>query len=391
MTIRTKHRNLIEDMIRREEELVTPFGCRSSDSRGREVEESPHWLRTEFQRDRDRIIHCNAFRKLEYKTQVYVTHTGDMFRTRLTHTLEVAQIARTMAMALRINPDLTEAIALGHDLGHTPFGHAGETVMNELLAGSGGFEHNDQSLRVVELLEQRFHDRPGLNLTFEVRAGIACHSTAYDKPSINAYNEDGSAPYLEAQLVDLSDQIAFNSHDIDDALSMGILKEDQLSDVPWVWELWESARGKIPEHCRDSFGRYRALGMLIDCMVDDVLETALSNLDACGELNSPDDIRNLKKPVVNFSEGMSRKQQELRDFLMEAVYSHPITLRMTRKAARFLKDLFELYKQNPELLPFDMQNRIEEWGLDRALTDYISSMTDRHCIKEYISHFRPTT
>jgi len=389
--MRTRHPNLTDNMTRREEELVAPFGCRSTASRGREVEESPHWLRTEYQRDRDRIIHCNAFRKLEYKTQVYVTHSGDMFRTRLTHTLEVTQIARTMAMALRVNPDLTEAIALGHDLGHTPFGHAGETVMNELLAESGGFEHNDQSLRVVELLEERFHDRPGLNLTFEVRAGIACHSTAYDKPSINKYNEDGSAPYLEAQLVDLADQIAFNSHDIDDALSMGILNEEQLSDVPWVWELWESARGQIPKCSRESFGRFRGLGMLIDCMVDDVLETTLFNMEACDEPKSPDEIRKLKQPLVNFSRDMAKKQQELREFLMASVYQHPLTLRMTRKAARFLKDLFELYQQNPELLPNEQQKRIDDQGLDRVLTDYLSSMTDRRCIDEYVSHFRPTT
>ena len=381
--------NLRQELESRESTLLAPYACRSAESRGRTVPEKRDWLRTEFQRDRDRIIHCEAFRKLEYKTQVYVTHEGDYFRTRLTHTMEVAQVARTMATALGLNADLTEAIALAHDLGHTPFGHAGEHVMNQLLAEEGGYEHNAQSLRVVEVLEERFHDRPGLNLTWEVRAGIASHATAYDIPGENQYVEPGKSPTLESQLVDLADQVAYNSHDIDDALTMGLLTEEQLRDVPWVWEIWSEARGRLPELSRAAYGRYRALGKLLDSMVEDVLETSSAAIAASG-VDSPMAVIGLGRPLIAFSPAMEKRQEDLRAFLMASVYRHPITMRMTHKAATFFGRLFQLYKDHPELLPIEDQRRIGAWGLTRVLIDYMSGMTDRFCIEEYMNHFEPT-
>ena len=305
-----------------EREQLAPYAVRSCDTRGRVVPERPARLRTEFQRDRDRIIHCSAFRKLEYKTQVYVTQEGDFFRTRLTHTLEVAQIARTLARSLGLNADLTEAIALAHDLGHTPFGHTGERVLNELLADRGGFEHNAQSLRVVEVLEDRFHDRPGLNLTWEVRAGIASHATAYDVPGKHEYDSH-LYPSLEAQLANLCDEIAYNHHDLDDAIGMGLLHTEQLRDVPWLWDLWEEERRRLPVMIDPRYVRYRALGALMDAMVDDVMDTTIRRLEERG-IDSPEAVRHAGEPLVTFSDAMARQQAELRDFLMAQVYRHPV-------------------------------------------------------------------
>jgi dGTPase len=381
---------------RLERATLAPYAAKSADSRGRDAAESPARLRTEFQRDRDRIIHSHAFRCLEYKTQVYVTHEGDYFRTRLTHSMEVAQIARTLARALGLNGDLTEAIALAHDLGHTPFGHTGERVLNELLAGCGGFEHNAQSLRVVELLEERFHDRPGLNLTWEVRAGLAHHATAYDAPPANGPQsgdvedrfESRFRPMLEAQLANLCDEIAYNHHDLDDALGMRLLEVDQLRQVPWLWELWEATRRRLPEAIDPIHLRYRALGALMDAMVDDVVDTSVGRL-AAATADSPDAARRHPSMLIGFSEAMAARQGELRAFLMAQVYRHPATLRMQEKAARFFRRLFDLYKSDPRMLPRRQQQRIEAWGLDRVLADYLSGMTDRHCLEEYRSHFDP--
>jgi dGTPase len=377
-------REAIEALERR---TLAPYAVCSADSRGRDVSERPARLRTEFQRDRDRIIHSHAFRKLEYKTQVYVTHAGDVFRTRLTHTLEVAQIARTLARALGLNADLTEAIALAHDLGHTPFGHTGERVLNELLVDHGGFEHNAQSLRVVELLEERFHDRPGLNLTLEVRAGIAKHLTPYDHPVGDRFADDGR-PSLEAQLANLSDEIAYNHHDLDDAVGMGLLDVEQLHDVPWVWETWENERRRLPDGTVARHVRNRALGAMLDAVVDDVVDTADRRIRERG-IDSPRAVADCPEPIVGYSPAVAERQARLREFLMDQVYQHPITLRMQEKAARFLRGLFDLYLAHPRMLPRAQQQRIEQWGLHRVLTDYLSGMTDRNCLEEYRSHFDP--
>ena len=367
----------------REDAQLAPWAARSSRTRGRTVPERPDPLRTEYQRDRDRILHCAAFRRLEYKTQVFVTHEGDLFRTRLTHTLEAAQIARTLARSLGLNGDLTEAIALAHDLGHTPFGHIGERVLAELLAEEGGFEHNAQSLRVVELLEERFHDRPGLNLTWEVRAGIARHSRS-PHPDVRRYFEPGTMPSLEAQAVDLADEIAYNHHDLDDAMSMGLLGVEMLAEVDWLAEAWERARlpeGSDPRHLKN-----RWLGALIDMMVHDALETTAAAIEREG-IDSTEEAAGLTKVMVGFSPAMRERQDALRGFLARHVYRHPRTLQMQNKAARFFRRLYELYMTEPELLPLALQARLAEWGVRRVLADHLSGLTDRQCMEEYRSHF----
>ncbi|MEN6625563.1 MAG: deoxyguanosinetriphosphate triphosphohydrolase [Candidatus Sumerlaeia bacterium] len=366
-----------------EDFTLAPYAIRAGRSHGRDVEEQPAAMRTEFQRDRDRILHCAAFRRLEYKTQVFVTHEGDYFRTRLTHTLEVAQIARSIARTLGLNSDLIEAISLAHDLGHTPFGHTGESVLNELLAGEGGFEHNAQSLRVVEVLEERFCDRPGLNLTWEVREGIARHSKS-NTPAVTRY-VNGNQPSLEAQVADLADEIAYNHHDLDDALGMGLLPVDALRDVGWLWEIWRTEAERFP----DSSPRHRQnrfLGALIETMIDDTIEATADELNRNG-IDSPEAVLAFPRRLAVFSPAVRVHQDGLRKFLLERVYHHPRTLKMQYKAAGFFKKLFELYREQPDLLPVECQAMIGKWGLMRVLTDYLSGMTDRMCMEQYKEHF----
>lgn len=382
------HLTLRDDLEAREDSALAPYAQRSRATAGREAPEAPDLLRTEYQRDRDRILHCTAFRRLEYKTQVYVTHEGDFFRTRLTHTLEVAQIATTLARGLGLNPELTEAIALAHDLGHTPFGHTGEAVLNELLGDDEGFEHNAQSLRLVELLEERYHDRPGLNLTWEVRAGIAAHSRATQRPEVARYN-DAPQALLEAQLVDLADEIAYNHHDIDDAVGMGLLTLEDLREVTWLWDLWQAEWTKFPDDLAPEHRKGRALAALMDGMVFDVLQHVAGELARHG-IDSPQAVRRHPTRLISFSPAMAPGQQELRAFLRQRVYRHPLTLRMQTKAGEFFRKLFIWFYEHPELLPLALQPRIEQWGLKRVLVDYLSSMTDRHCLETYVAHFEPT-
>lgn len=375
------------DLEAQEAAVLAPYASRSAGTRGRAVTESVGDLRTEYQRDRDRIVHCEAFRKLEYKTQVYVTHEGDFFRTRLTHTIEVAQIARTMARALGANPDLTEAIALAHDLGHTPFGHMGERVLQELLKDDGGFEHNEQSLRVVEELEDRFHDRPGLNLTWEVREGIAHHATAYDQPRKGAFHEGRRQPSLEAQLVDMADTIAYNHHDLDDALSMGLIEVEELRELDWVWEIWRETEGRLPDGSRHV--HYRALGALIEQMVHDVVHYTHAELERHA-IRSPEHVRAHGRRLAAYSPAMREQMDRMCTFMMSHAYRHPTTLRQQTKAGAFFRRLFELYRDNPEMLPRRHHARIAERGLLRVVTDYMSGLTDRACLEEYMNHFEPT-
>lgn len=372
---------------RNEFERLAPYAVKSAQTRGREAPETPDRLRTEFQRDRDRILHCAAFRKLEYKTQVYVTHEGDYFRTRLTHTLEAAQIARTLARGLSLNPDLTEAIALAHDLGHTPFGHIGETVLATLLKDHGGFEHNAQSLRVVEVLEDRFQDRPGLNLTWEVREGIAHHSSATHLPEVSRF-VGVNPPSLEAQIVDLADEIAYINHDLDDALNMGLLRVEQLRELPWLWTIWERALASRPGS-EATHAKFRLLGALMDLLVNDLLDFTDHRLGELGT-DSPEAVRACGERLAGFSPIVGEQKAALRKFLFIHVYRHPTTMRMQGKAARFLESLFRLYQREPELLPEALQAKVARWGLERVITDYLSGMTDRHCLEDYIAHFEPT-
>jgi dGTPase len=376
------------DLERLEFETLASYAVKSAQTRGRDYPIEPDEFRTEFQRDRDRIIHSTAFRKLEYKTQVYMVHYGDYFRTRLTHTMEVAQIARTLARNLRLNPDLTEAIALAHDLGHTPFGHSGEIALKRLLKDQGGFEHNEQGLRVVEYLEERYPDVPGLNLTWEVREGIIKHDTEYDSPSVPERFRPEWAPTLESQVCDVADEIAYNNHDIDDALKMGLISIKDLREVEWVWEIFESARKDLPEDIPEKFIKYRAIGTLIDMQVADTLRTTEENLRKYN-IVSVEDVRKCQHRIVTMSDDMLARNRLLKNFLMRRVYRHPYVVRMATKAERFIERMFRLYVETPEQLPLKYQARIERDGLIRVVVDYLSGMTDRYLLDEYIKAFEP--
>lgn len=377
-----------DDIEKRESRILAPYAFKSADTRGRDYPVSPDILRTEFQRDRDRIIHSTAFRRLEYKTQVFVIHEGDYFRTRLTHTMEVAQIARTLARNLRLNVDLTEAIALAHDIGHTPFGHSGERVLRQFMKSDGGFEHNEQGLRVVEYLEERYQDIPGLNLTFEVREGIIKHSTSYDEPRIEERFEPHKSPTLEAQLVDLADEIAYNNHDLDDALAMELIDEQDLQAVPWCWEEFQIARKHLKDNPKDKFVKYRTIGTIINMQVMDAIQQTQQNIIQYN-IKTPEDIRALGKKIARFSPEMVERNKQLKNFLMKNVYNHPRTIKMVTKAERFVSELFASYLEVPQQLPRKYQERIEKEGEKRVICDYISGMTDRYLLEEYIKLFDP--
>lgn len=377
-----------DDLEQLEEQTLAPYAMLSSKTRGRQYPISPDEFRTEFQRDRDRIIHSAAFRKLEYKTQVFVIHEGDYFRTRLTHTMEVVQIAQSLARNLRLNVDLTEAIALAHDIGHTPFGHSGERALRRLMEDEGGFEHNEQGLRVVELLEERYPDIPGLNLTWEVREGIIKHATDYDTPRIEERFEPHKAPTLEAQIVDLADEIAYNNHDLDDALKMGLIEEEDLKSVPWCWEVFQEARASMKHSARDKFVKYRAISTVIHMQVTDVLQQTQTNIEKYN-IRSVEDVRNLGKKIAQFSPEMKEKNRQLKEFLMANVYRHPRTIKMVTKAEKFVERLFLSYLEVPEQLPRKYQERLKRESKKRVICDYISGMTDRYLLEEYIKTFEP--
>lgn len=371
-----------------EREMLSPYAMKSNETRGRDYPISQDSMRTEYQRDRDRIIHSTAFRKLEYKTQVFVIHEGDYYRTRLTHTIEVAQIARSMARNLRLNIDLAEAIALAHDLGHTPFGHSGERALNQLVAEEGGFEHNEQGLRVVEYLEERYGDVKGLNLTWEVREGIIKHATSYDAPHIDVRFRPKYAPTLEAQIVDIADEIAYNNHDLDDALKLGLIEEEDLEAVDWCWEIFSAARKEWPRTIRDKFVKYRAIGKIIDLQVVDALQQTEKNI-AMNKICSAEDVQNLSHKIASFSCEMIEKNQALKEFLMKNVYRHPHSVRMATKAEKFIQQLFMSYVETPQQLPTKYQDRIAIDGVKRVICDYISGMTDRYLLEEYAKAFEP--
>lgn len=374
--------------IEREEELkLAPYAMRSKDSRGRRYQEEEHPYRSVYQRDRDRIIHSTAFRRLEYKTQVFVNHEGDYYRTRLTHTLEVAQIAKSIARTLRLNEDLVEAIALAHDLGHTPFGHSGEEVLHELMKDHGGFDHNLQGLRVVDLLEKRYPNFKGLNLTWEVREGIVKHTTRLELLEQVKELEPDKFPILETQVVDIADEIAYDNHDLDDGLTSGLIEEERLKDV----ELWQDAdkdlRSKYP-NLDSEIRKYQIINLLINLQISDLLTESEKRLK---EFNivSPEQVRRKNEKIISFSLRMSEKRTPLREFLLENLYQHYRVIRMSNKARRFLQELFRVYLANPEQLPPSSQRRIKEEGAHRTICDYIAGMTDRYALDEYKKLFDP--
>jgi dGTPase len=364
--------------------ILAPYACKSAESRGREYPEKEHAYRTAFQRDRDRIIHSSAFRRLEYKTQVFIYHEGDHYRTRLTHTLEGSQIARTMARALRLNEELAEAIMLAHDLGHTPFGHSGQDVMNHLMSEHGGFEHNRQSLRIVCLLEKRYPKFPGLNLTYEVREGIAKHATSYDLPQVK-FGRSGQ-PSLEGQIADVADEIAYNSHDLDDGLYSGLINVEQLKSVT----LWKEYYEKTRSDCATDENVHvrQTIKAILNALVTDLVRTTGSNIEEMGIRNFQD-VRNANRKCVGFSKEMEQASKELKTFLYENLYKHFRVERMAEKAKNIIEGLFRAYCKNPKILPLDISQKIGETPVDRVVCDYIAGMTDRFALEEHARLFDP--
>ncbi|GFO69310.1 deoxyguanosinetriphosphate triphosphohydrolase-like protein [Geomonas limicola] len=364
------------------------YAARSDSSRGRKYQEEFRDNRPAFERDRDRIIHCAAFRRLEYKTQVFVNHEGDYYRTRLTHSLEVAQIGKGIARRLGLNEELTETLALAHDLGHTPFGHTGEEVLNRLMEGFGGFEHNLQSLRVVDELEERYPNFNGLNLSWEVREGIAKHSTPYDLPT-TAFAEflPGVVPSIEAQLINLADEIAYNNHDIDDGLKSGYINLAQLRSVELWEEVHEGILRKYPGIDPDR-AVCQTVSALIGVLITDLVVTTAANLESLN-IETQEDLRRVNLPVVAFSPEMARRNAQLKRFLFQNLYRHYKVERMRVKAERYLAELFDVYVKHPTLLPLKHQMKMEREGRERVICDYIAGMTDRFALDEFKKLFEP--
>jgi dGTPase len=360
---------------------LAPYAI-SMSARGRRYTEPPPEGRSEFQRDRDRIIHSGAFRRLEYKTQVFVNHEGDLFRTRLTHSIEVAQIARSISRRLALNEDLVEAISLAHDLGHTPFGHAGQEALNDCMNEHGGFEHNLQSLRVVEVLEERYASFDGLNLCFETREGILKHCTPQNALQLGEVGErflNGQRPSLEAQIANLADEIAYNNHDVDDGLRSGLLTLEQLASV----RLFKQHLQEVRSHHPDLAERrvvHETVRRMINTLVTDLIAQTQLNIKMHAP-KSPDDVR-AAPPLVAFSTEMHELNRELKTFLRNNLYRHYLVMRMTSKARRVIDDLFGAFINDPRLLPPQF-NPATPSCRARSVADYIAGMTDRYAIREH--------
>jgi dGTPase len=368
-----------------EDQSLAPYGIRSKDTKGRCYPEEEPEYRTAFQRDRDRILHTTAFRRLEYKTQVFINYEGDYYRTRLTHTLEVAQIGRTIARALGANPELTEAICLAHDMGHPPFGHNGEITLAHLMQDHGGFDHNKQSLRIVTKLEQRYEDFPGLNLTWELREGIVKHESEYDISDARNYDPDLRG-HLEAQITNAADELSYTAHDLDDGLRSGMIDCSMLEGIT-LWEILVESVG-WRGHELDDLSRHRMIRNLIDMEVTDLIHTTDQHLRESG-VRSVLDLQKLPYNVIGFSEEMSRRNRQLKDFLYANLYRHHRVVRMAVKAERIISDLFKAYLREPAILPSHVQDLSEERGLERNICDYIAGMTDRFAVEEYQKLFDP--
>jgi dGTPase len=362
-----------------ESRTLAPFAQASGQSRGRKFPETRHAYRTEFQRDRARIIHSRAFRRLEYKTQVFLNGTGDHLRTRLTHSIEVASISRTIARALSLNEDLAEAIALAHDLGHSPFGHSGEEMLAECMQGHGGFEHNQQSLRVVDLLENAYPNFPGLNLTFEVREGLQKHQAFYDPPEPG--DEKYRCPSLEAQIANLADEITYYSHDLDDAVDFEILASAQLEENV-VWQKSHRAVTSRYPDVREPELHKLIIRDIIDVQVQDVVTTSARSIGDA-DVQSTDDVRRQPKPLIRYSDELLDANRALRRFLYKNVYYHPRVAQVNERACEMLRVVFEAYVREPDLLGEAAAKRVETEGMYRTICDYIAGMTDRYLMEEH--------
>lgn len=370
-----------------ERQNLAPYAQFSADSRGRKYPEAPPEWRTEYQRDRDRVIHSRAFRRLEYKTQVFLNGTGDHLRTRLTHTMEVAAVTRNITRALRLNEDLAETIALAHDLGHSPFGHKGEVVLNRLMKKHGGFEHNRHSLRIVEEIEQKYPRFPGLNLSWEVREGLVKHYTAYDHPS-KRKGFDAKSSSLEAQVANLADEITYYSHDLDDGLDSGLLSEKKLSKDVRIWrhatKIVTDEYGKLPDECR----RYFIIRCIIDMQVRDVVENTEERILKAG-VQSADDVRLQARPLVQYSPNRRDLNLELREYLYKNLYYNPVVHQPNLRAVRMLEDLFNYYLKHPGEIGEQARKRMRKIGRHRAICDYLAGMTDRYTMLEHKRIFGP--
>jgi dGTPase len=369
---------------------LASYAAIDEQSRGRRFPEPPPRFRSEFQRDRDRIIHSNAFRRLVYKTQVFVNHEGDLYRTRITHSLEVAQIGRTVARALRINETLTEAICLAHDLGHTPFGHAGQDALNDCMRDYGGFEHNLQSLRVVDELEERYAEFPGLNLTYECREGILKHCSAQNARLLGDVARrflDRTQPGLEAQLSNLADAIAYNNHDVDDGVRAGLITVEELRDV----HIFSKFHALVVEKYPAVSGRrqlYETIRRMVDYLVSDLIVQAQRNIEDA-KVDSIDAVRRLQRPLIALSEAVLEEHQELKRFLRTKLYNHPKVKEVMDEARSTLRELFEAYLRDPTRLPPEHQSLVARAEADggiaaraRVVADYVAGMTDRFAFLE---------
>jgi len=360
----------------KERQLLAPCAQLSPESRGRTHPETVHVYRSEFQRDRDRIIHSSAFRRLEYKTQVVLNGSGDHFRTRLTHTIEVAAISRSTARTLALNEDLAEAVALAHDLGHPPFGHPGEHTLNQLMRDHGGFEHNRQSLRVVEELEMKYPEFNGLNLSWEVREGLC-----------KGFRESfggGLQPSLEAQVADSADEIAYCCSDLDDALENELIRPEDLKEIKIWQELEESVQKQYSKLDFERKRRY-LIRCLIDLLVDDLCLQSATNIEE-SKIQSAEEVRKLTRRLVGFSMKLRPQIQNLRDFLHQHFYYNPTVARINQRACQVLQALFEFYHHHPHLIGSKSALRIKKDGLSRAVADYVSGMTDIYALKMYAKH-----
>lgn len=369
--------------------MLASYAATDDTSRGRQFPEPRPTHRSEYQRDRDRIIHCAAFRRLEYKTQVFVNHEGDLYRTRLTHSIEVAQIGRTVARALGLNEDLTEAVSLAHDLGHTPFGHAGQDALNECMRDYGGFEHNLQSLRVVDVLEERYAEFPGLNLTFETREGILKHCAVAKARELGEIGQrflDKTQPSLEAQLANVADEIAYNNHDVDDGLRAGLITVKQLRDVRLFAEQFDAVARRyqgLPERR----AIHETVRRMIGRVATDLIEETGRRIAGAG-VRTIEDVRRHKTPLVGYSDAVKDQTLELKRFLRANLYAHTRVKQVTDGSVRILRELFRAFLDDPRRLPVQDQTKLQEAGNDtaaraRIIADYVAGMTDRYALREH--------
>jgi dGTPase len=387
-------REMLEEL---EDKTLAPYAMKSKLTRGRRYKEKEDTFRSVYQRDRDRIIHSSAYRRLEYKTQVFVNLEGDYYRTRLTHTAEVAQIARSVACALRLNETLTESIALAHDIGHTPFGHSGETVLNRLMSGEGGFEHNMQSLRVLDVLEEKYPDFPGLNLCWETREGIIKHTTDYDSPVFKDYEPDLS-PTLESQVVNIADEIAYNSHDVDDGTTAKILSLEGLMQTKIWKEIEKHIDMKKFAGLPLDMQKYNMTRALISVQITNLINNTMRNIKEKG-IDSVEKVRQHRGMLVEFDGKMNDMHKDLKDYMYRNFYKHYKVIRMEYKAEKIIQDLFEIYLKRGDIkderrietsiLPPEIKKRVGKDSLKRVICDYIASMTDRSIQEEYKKLFDP--